>query len=927
MNPPFPKSPAPLFWILAAALFCLPTALSAQTVIGGDTIDLSAMLDVQGTDKGILLPRLSNAQRNAIAAPAKGLLLFNTDENCIQINAGTPLSPLWKCLGEGLPAAGNQSGNILYWNGSAWVRLAPGQPGQQLSLSPQGNPVWTGATFPVVNTLPINTVTHQFVGEVPVFQAVVGGNVSADGGGPLLGKGVVCGTNDNPTFSNAPKSVHVTGLSGVGSYTGPISDLLAGTTYKCRAYAVNSAGTVYGAQQTFTTSPQGTLSGLNCAGATLSAGLVAGKSPDGTILTIPYTGGNGGVYAGRATASTGLEGLTASLAAGTLTLGAGNLQYVLTGTTPTAGTANFNISIGGQSCTVSKAVAPQMASLDCARTTFGTALVEGKPVNGTLLTIPYTGGNGGGYVGQTIASTGVSGLTAALPSGHFSEGAGNLVYAVQGSPQNPGTATFGISILGQSCTISQTVAPASIASLDCAGATLSADLVAGKLGGNTLAIPYTGGNGGRYGSQGILSTGSTDVSVSAYLPSGNFSEGAGNLVYSLSNYTYNSGTATLTINIGGQSCSIPLTVLPASIASLDCAGATFSTDLVEGKPVNGTLLTIPYTGGNGGRDLGYYYYTSTGVDGLAATLFSLDLAEGPGTLTFHLEGTPSSSGTANFNISIGGQSCTVSRTVLPAATSPAMKNIPAGSFSMGCTSGDSLCYAPESPVHNVTLSAFQMSETEVTQAQWQAMMGANPSYYASPACPQCPVEQVSWYDVLVFCNRLSEANGLAPCYYADAGFTQVYGKSGGTWSLPNSGEVYRNPTAKGYRLPTEAEWEYAARGGNATNIYSGSNTAVNVAWFGNPGSTQPVRQKSANGYGLYDMSGNVFEWCEDDWHENYNGAPSTGSAWIDSPRANLRIIRGGSFINPAESCRVSQRGGDTPATRHYSMGFRVVRVL
>jgi formylglycine-generating enzyme required for sulfatase activity len=253
-----------------------------------------------------------------------------------------------------------------------------------------------------------------------------------------------------------------------------------------------------------------------------------------------------------------------------------------------------------------------------------------------------------------------------------------------------------------------------------------------------------------------------------------------------------------------------------------------------------------------------------------------------------------------------------------------MKNIPAGTFSMGCTTGDNLCDARETPVHNVTLSAFQVGETEVTQAQWQVVMGSNPSYF--PSCAQCPVEQVSWYDALVFCNRLSESQGLKPCYYSDAGFTQVYGKNGSAWSLPNSGVLYRNPAAKGYRLPTEAEWEYAARGGNNSFVYSGSNTAGNVAWYGNPGSTQSARQKSANSYGLYDMSGNVFEWCEDDWHNDYNGAPSTGSAWIESPRANTRIIRGGSFINPAENCRVSYRGGNIPSFRHYSMGFRIVIV-
>ncbi len=208
-----------------------------------------------------------------------------------------------------------------------------------------------------------------------------------------------------------------------------------------------------------------------------------------------------------------------------------------------------------------------------------------------------------------------------------------------------------------------------------------------------------------------------------------------------------------------------------------------------------------------------------------------------------------------------------------------------GTFTMGCTSEQgSDCEADEKPSHSVTLSNFHIGKYEVTQKQWKAVMGNNPSKFTG--CDDCPVENVSWDDVQEFITKLNQQTG------------------------------------KDYRLPTEAEWEYAARGGNISKGYkfSGSNNIDYVAWYdGNSGSkTHTVGQKLPNELGIYDMSGNVWEWCSD-WYKGYPN--STG---VSDYTNQYRVFRGGSWYGNSRHCRSSRRSHSTPGIRGYDLGFRLV---
>ena len=228
-----------------------------------------------------------------------------------------------------------------------------------------------------------------------------------------------------------------------------------------------------------------------------------------------------------------------------------------------------------------------------------------------------------------------------------------------------------------------------------------------------------------------------------------------------------------------------------------------------------------------------------------------------------------------------------------------MIRVQGGTFTMGCTSEQGNdCYGSEKPSHTVTLSTYYIGETEVTQELWKAVMGDNPSYFKSGSLKR-PVEQVSWEDCQTFIRKLNELTG------------------------------------KKFRLPTEAEWEFAARGGtkSAGYKYSGSNDINAVAWYDvnsyDKGESSPdfgthvVKTKKPNELGIYDMSGNVWEWCSD-WYGDYTSATQTNPQ--GAPSGSYRVDRGGSWLASAGYCRSSYRGINRPSFRDSFLGVRLVLV-
>ncbi len=235
------------------------------------------------------------------------------------------------------------------------------------------------------------------------------------------------------------------------------------------------------------------------------------------------------------------------------------------------------------------------------------------------------------------------------------------------------------------------------------------------------------------------------------------------------------------------------------------------------------------------------------------------------------------------------------------ATPLILVRIPAGSFLMGSPENEQDRRSGEEPQHPVTISQdFYLGKYEVTKAQWTAVMGTTPwsgySYVLND--PNSPAVYISWNDCQDF---VTELNKLGQ----------------GT-----------------FRLPSEAEWEYACRAGTTTRFYWGDDPSYTQigdyvwyagnTWYANERYAHVAGLKLPNDWGLYDMSGNVWEWCQDYWHDNYTGAPANGSAW-ESPKSSYRVLRGGNWGSYVSDCRSTLRLGNVPDRRNYKYGVRLAR--
>ncbi|RKZ75279.1 MAG: hypothetical protein DRR19_29420 [Candidatus Parabeggiatoa sp. nov. 1] len=229
-----------------------------------------------------------------------------------------------------------------------------------------------------------------------------------------------------------------------------------------------------------------------------------------------------------------------------------------------------------------------------------------------------------------------------------------------------------------------------------------------------------------------------------------------------------------------------------------------------------------------------------------------------------------------------------------------MVYIPRGTFMMGSPENEKGRFKDEGPQHRVTVQPFYISKYPITQAQWQAVMGNNPSRFEGE---NKPVERVSWNDSIDFCQKLSEL------------------------------------TNKTYRLPSEAEWEYACRAGTTTPFYFGQTISSDLANYDNSkwtyadGPEGIYRERTTNVdefppnlFSLYDMHGNVWEWCADSYHDNYQNAPNDGSIW-ENNRTDDRVLRGGSWANDPNLCRAANRNKRDVDHKYNSLGFRVVMVI
>jgi len=414
----------------------------------------------------------------------------------------------------------------------------------------------------------------------------------------------------------------------------------------------------------------------------------------------------------------------------------------------------------------------------------------------------------------------------------------------------------------------------------------------------------------------------------ALLPGNSFT---GTLAYTGTNvgtYPFTQGS----LSAGGNynltlagSVTFAITRAPGSVVTKPSGTWNFST-----KTINVTAVSLSTATG---QDIEYAISTSGSASAASLTWtvnkLTFDITAIDTTYFIYARSRESpnySAGTAN--VSEGINTPSIPSSIISPTTGIEMVSIPAGTFTMGSPNGEKDSQSEEHPPHSVTLNSFYMSKYQVTQAQYQAVMGTNPSnFYSNPQTGENqskrPVESVSWYQALVFCNVLSVTDGLTPVYSID-GSTNV-----ADWGLaPTSDNPKWNAVqivdgSTGYRLPTEAQWEYACRAGTTTAYNTGATISDKTGWYSSNSKDEPWPVSGhENAWGLYDMHGNVYEWCWD-WYDSYPSNAQTDPMGASS--GTNRVVRGGCYSNTPERLRSAYRGYTIPSNRYDILGFRLAR--
>jgi formylglycine-generating enzyme required for sulfatase activity len=712
--------------------------------------------------------------------------------------------------------------------------------------------------------------------DVTTTTASVSGNVTDDGGSQVTERGVCWSTNHNPTLNDS----HLPAGGDLGEFTCNLTDLSANTKYYVCAYAKNSKGPAYGEEKDFTTKPLQTytidVSANPSNGGTVTGGGTFDEGQSCTVMARENTGYNFVNWTeNNVQVSTDRDYTFQVTGDRNLVAIFTTQDYTITAIAEPEGSGTIE-GIGGynygERCTLIAKAKPGFSFSKWTEngTQVSTNATYDFDVTGNRNLIAHF--NTVDYTITAIADPVEGGRVTVSGNGGFN--------------------------LGDPCTLTATPNPGYTFVNWTKGGTAVTD------NPYTFNVTESAEYVGHFQSTAINLEVSANPNVIAQGSSSQLnadaSGGNGSFTYSWSPTTglnnahiksptatpTNTTTYTVTVSSNGQTATGNVTVYvvrpPTNLS----------------KTINGNNVQLTWTAPN---TVSYYkvYRNGSPISGNIYQTNYTDSNLNPGTYSYYVTAVynnveSSASNTVQATIASGGdQTFTVN------GVSFTMKRVEGSTFWMGAQSTNSNgqnydpdAYSDESPVHSVTVSTFYMGETEVTQALWQAVMGSNPSYFTGNL--QRPVEQVSWNTIV---------NQFIPALNALTGRT--------------------------FHLPTEAEWEYAARGGNQSQgfYYAGSNAIGNVAWYsGNSSSqTHSVGTKSPNELGLYDMSGNVWEWCSD-WYGNYSSGsqtnpqgPSTGSD---------RVVRGGGCLNPAYSCRVSGiRNFSTPDFTGGSLGFRLVLSL